>query len=240
MVLTFHDEFDEDSISREGTGEASCWTDHLWYEQPMPPGRHSVSGGVLHLYAGDGLGIATVNSSGEGFTQRFGYFEARIKLPGGKGTWPAFWAISRAHAFEGGAASELDIMEGQGIRSTGYFATLHRDSGSGHDRQNSGNFIKTGTDLSKDFHRYGALWPPDSDLIVFYFDGKPVGSALKYDTTDQAPMMVILGNVYGDMIGSNQPDETTPHPADMQVDYVRIYQFEDRLPAAGRAASTRP
>jgi hypothetical protein len=233
MVLTFDDEFADLSVSGDGALDGARWTNHLWYEQPIRSDQYSVADGVLGLGTGN---LATVNSGGEGFAQKYGYFEARIKVPGGKGTWPAFWLINNDRTRRPNLpASELDIMEGQGVVKTGYFATLHRDSARAGDQANSNNFISAKVDIARGFHRYGALWSPRLRYIVFYFDWRPVSRARKYDTTDLSPMMLILGNGYGDMIGSNAPDSSTPHPAFMQVDYVRAYQFPDQHPIAVRA-----
>jgi hypothetical protein len=229
MVLSFADEFDEASISVDGRRLSTRWTDHLWYEKPLPGGTATAQGGVLTLRGNGGYGIATVNERGEGFAQRFGYFEARIQIPCGKGTWPAFWLISNDRVTKSPnlPASELDILEGQGVEPNGYFKTIHRDSAR-KDREETNKDVFTGdlgVRLCRDFHRYGLYWPPDEDRVTWYFDGQSVGSAAKFDTTDLAPMMMILGNGYGDMIGHNQPDALTPRPSKMLVDYVRTWQF---------------
>jgi hypothetical protein len=235
MVLTFDDEFADLSVSSDGALDGTRWTNHLWYEKPIQSGQYSVTDGVLRLGTGN---IVTVNSDGQGFAQKYGYFEARIKVPGGKGTWPAFWLINNDRTrLPNLPASELDIMEGQGVVKTGYFATLHRDSAHAGDKANSNNFVDAKVDIAQQFHRYGALWDPWRPYITFYFDGRAVSRARKYDTTDLSPMMVILGNGYGDMIGRNAPDASTPHPAFMQVDYVRVYQFRDQHPVATKAAA---
>lgn len=233
MVLTFADEFDEHSVSTDGRRFGTRWTDHLWYEKPLPPGTTSTARGILTMIGNGGYGIATVNERGEGFSQRFGYFEARIRIPCGKGTWPAFWLISNDRVTKTPAlpASELDIIEGQGVVPNGYFVTVHRDS--------ANNGLKsldvfTGDlgvgPLCREFHRYGLYWPSDQDKVTWYFNGRPLRSAAKFDTTDLAPMMVVLGNGYGDMIGSNHPDASTPRPSRMEVDYVRVWQFPRQRP----------
>jgi hypothetical protein len=233
MVLTFDDEFNSLSMSNDGAANGTTWTNHLWYQQP-DSNIASVSNGVLNL-SSDGANnmVATVNSAAQGFSQKYGYFEARIKVPAGQGTWPAFFLISTDHALNGPApASELDIMEGQGSQPNAYWTTLHRDSAHAGDQQNGNNFVDTGVNLSAGFHTFSALWSPNSNVITWYLDGKEVATAPKYDTTDSSPMEVILGSQIGDMTGTNQPNGSTPNPAVMQVDWVRVYQFADQNPHA--------
>ena len=87
MVLTFDDEFNSLSLSADGVQDGTTWTSHLWYEQPGVDAN--VQNGVLNLLSdGQSVNMTTVDSSGQGFTQKYGYFEARIYAPGGTGTWP--------------------------------------------------------------------------------------------------------------------------------------------------------
>ena len=46
---------------------------------------------------------------------QYGYFEARLKLPSGKGTWPAFWMMPKNYT-SWPACGEIDIMEEVGYR----------------------------------------------------------------------------------------------------------------------------
>jgi Glycosyl hydrolases family 16 len=155
-----------------------------------------------------------------------------MKMPVGSGAWPAFWLMSKDHALGSAPASELDIVEGQGVATDVYFGSLHRDSSNQvfPDAQNRNNVMRVPArvNIEAGFHRYGALWDPNDPSITFYFDGQPIGHASKYDTTDGSPMMVILGNGIGNLIGSNVG--SPPPPDVMQVDYVRVFQFSSQNP----------
>ena len=59
------------------------------------------------------------------FAQRYGRFEARLKLPTGQGIWPAFWMLGDDIGSTGWPASgEIDIME-----HLGHEPTVHAPQG---------------------------------------------------------------------------------------------------------------
>jgi beta-glucanase (GH16 family) len=245
MVLTFDDEFDSASISNASGANGTKWTDHIWFHGSTPQ-DFQVSNGIAHILGNDpndpwAANMETADSNGQGFSQKFGYFEADMKVTGGQGTWPAFWMYDVNKTTDPNAVNqEFDIMEGQGSVKNGYFGTIHRDTG-GNDQQNPDNFINTGQDIANGFHRFGLLWDPNSPDMTFYFDGQPVKTVPKFDTTDQNPMQLILGSGFGDIgLGSNGVNGSTPIPADVQVDYVRAYQFGDQNPQAVQAEAVSP
>ena len=63
-------------------------------------------------------GILTTQSR---FSQKYGYFEIRAKIPVGIGVWPAFWML----ADDGGWPPEIDVMEGRGQRPGDLVMTTH-------------------------------------------------------------------------------------------------------------------
>src|SRR6476646_3916601 len=63
-------------------------------------------------------GILTTQSR---FSQKYGYFEMRAKVPVGTGVWTAFWML----ADDGGWPPEVDIMEGRGHRPGDLVMTTH-------------------------------------------------------------------------------------------------------------------
>jgi beta-glucanase (GH16 family) len=244
MVLTFDDEFDRSSISSASGADGTNWTNHIWFHSPTPQ-DFQVSNGVMNVLGNNpndpwAANMETVDSSGQGFSQKFGYFEADIKVSGGQGTWPAFWMFDANRVTNGNAlGQEFDIMEGQGSVANGYFGTIHSDTnnaGGQQDQQNANNFINTGQNIADGFHRFGLLWDPNSPDMTFYFDGKPMSVVPKFADTDQNPMQMILGSGFGDIgLGTNNVNGNTPIPADVQVDYVRAYQFASQNPVAVQA-----
>src|SRR5206468_2525137 len=76
----------------------------------------AVANGVLDITASPGAnpGALWYNSgliTTEGmFSQTYGYFEMRAKLPAGQGMWPAFWLLPSDKSWP----PELDVLEAFG------------------------------------------------------------------------------------------------------------------------------
>ena len=101
--LVWHDEFSESAIdpSRWVFQEARAgWVNHelqTYVKGVSPKGRKvaECKKGKLRIYTfreGDKIYSGRLyGNRSEGF--KYGYIEARIKLPKGKGTWPAWWMM---------------------------------------------------------------------------------------------------------------------------------------------------
>ena len=145
------------------------------------------------------------------FSQTFGRFEIRAKLPRGQGIWPAHWLLPE----NGQWPPEIDIMEFLGHELT----TVHMTNHYGvwpNNRLEGDSF--TGPDFSKDFHVFTLEWEPGA--LRWYVDG-----IQRFATTanvPQIPCRLILNTaVGGDWPGD--PDQTTVFPQYHDIDYVRIY-----------------
>ncbi|HEY1129199.1 MAG TPA: glycoside hydrolase family 16 protein [Roseateles sp.] len=161
-----------------------------------------------------------------GFT--YGKVEARMKLPSGQGIWPAFWTLGTDLATVGWPKSgEIDIMEFVGKTPNTTYGTLHGPGYSG--AQGIAKPREFGGPVASDFHTYTIVKRPNE--IVWYVDGVefhrltpallPAGGTWVFEK----PFFVILNlAVGGDWPGA--PDATTPLPARMLVDWVRIYKEE--------------
>lgn len=150
------------------------------------------------------------------FSQTYGYFEMRAKLPEGKGLWPAFWLLPE----NGTWPPELDIMEVLGNQPRILYTTVHF----GKDNKSDGKAIKV-ADMSKAFHTYGADW--EKDTITWYFDRKPVYQVATPD--DMRTPMFVEANLAA---GGYWPGKINPRelPAAMQIDYIKAWS---ELPATG-------
>lgn len=166
---------------------------------------------------------ARIQTAGK-FTQSYGTFEARIKIPSGIGLWSAFWMIgSNIMQDPWPACGEIDIMENVGQEPNLNHGSLH---GPGYSAGNSVTSTYTNNQpLSNDFHVYRADWTANS--IVFSVDGKAYATKTPADTKGNRwvfdhPFFLILNiAVGGTWPGS--PNQSTIFPQQMTVDYVRVY-----------------
>jgi beta-glucanase (GH16 family) len=165
-------------------------------------------------------GLITTEKS---FNQRYGYFEARIALPVGKGLWPAFWLLPQPQMVDGWAhpvgQQEIDIFECIGEPGTLYF-TNFSDDGGRKVADSEGRQFFTNADLTQ-FHTYGLALTPTN--IVWYFDDQEVRRRPNKDFHMPAYMLINLA-VGGDWPG--RPDATTRFPAEMRIQWVRAYQLK--------------
>ncbi|GAA2336347.1 discoidin domain-containing protein [Dactylosporangium salmoneum] len=167
-----------------------------------------------------------INTSNK-FSTEYGRVEARIKVPKGNGLWPAFWMMGtdflqgRPWPYNG----EIDIMEILGKSTTDVYSTLHApayNGGGGYGQK------LTTVDLSLDYHVYSVEW--DSKHMTFRVDNQVILVADKntVETTrgpwvyDHQFYIILNLAVGGDFPGPI--DASTPFPARMYVDYVRVYK----------------
>lgn len=178
-----------------------------------------------------------VNTQGK-HDYKYGKFEARIKVPEGKGFLPAFWMMPLDESYYGQwpKCGEIDIMEVLGNQTNTNYGTVH--FGEPHNQHQGTYTLEDGGDFSKEYHVFAVEWEPG--VMKWYVDGNQY-----YETSDwftkvdgeeekpypapfNQPFHVILNvAVGGDWPGD--PDDTTifDERAAMYVDYVRIYQKDE-------------
>lgn len=163
-------------------------------------------------------------------TFKYGKFEAYMKLPRGKGTWPAFWMLGE-NLFDAGVGwpkcGEIDIMEhGQDFDNLG--AAIHTEA-----YNHTIGTQKTGTyiidDYDTDFHTYGLVWTENQ--LTFSVDGNNYFSVTKENLGDteaewpfDQPFWIILNHAVGGAWGGTPDDNLYPHT--VEVDWVRVYKDE--------------
>lgn len=161
------------------------------------------------------------------FAQKYGRFEARIKIPYGQGIWPAFWMLGDNIDSAGWPnAGEIDIMENIGREPTIVHGTIHGPGYSGGKGISAQYSLPNNAPFADDYHTYAIEWEPN--VLRFYVDGilyktrtpadLPPGTTWVYDH----PFFLLLNLAVGGAWPGN-PDNTTVFPQTMKVDYVRVY-----------------
>ncbi len=148
------------------------------------------------------------------FTQRFGWFEARMKLPRGRGLWPAFWLLPQNRQWP----PEIDIMEHKGRLADQVWLTVHERQPNTW-RPKSDGKQWGGPDFTADFHTFAIDWR--ADRIAWFVDG--IERHQWRGNADFGPMYLILNLAIGGE-WDGKPDATTPIPSAMEIDYVRVYR----------------
>ena len=230
--------FAEDSIASNHVGPAR-WTAHTpWngdfgdarFADPGPGSPFSVRDGVLTITASkepngrwkSGL-IAAADASGAGTGARYGYFEARMQMPPGPGTWPAFWLAALKPASQKDGNVEIDIVEYYGQFTAAYRNTVHVWR-NGKDTLGEGHEVKVSDGaLVDDWHNYGVDISPKK--IVFFFDGKEVWQTPTPPELD-SPMYPIVNLA----LGSGWPIDKTRNPSMLHVAHVYVYARDGEPP----------
>ena len=161
----------------------------------------------------------------------YGYFEARLKMPTGGGTWPAFWTLgSNINTVSWPSCGELDIMEFAGNNPFVNTSAAHyKDVNGNHDYKMGA--LNNSVGLAQGYHNYGMLWTPTE--VTMYIDDRQVFNVKKSDTgltnwpfgpnaQGVAPKMYVIFNLamggsYGGGIANNF------NKASFSIDYFRYY-----------------
>jgi beta-glucanase (GH16 family) len=154
------------------------------------------------------------------FSQKYGYFEIRSKIPVGTAVWPAFWLLAN----DGGWPPEIDVMEGRGERPGDTVMTTHwRVPATGN--VDSCGFDFSVPDASGHFHDYGVLW--QQDRLVYFIDRKPV-SDIKVPTGFDDPMYMIVNLAMGSKYfgGVGVVDTESPDTVGFEIDRISAYQID--------------
>ncbi len=244
-TLTMSDEFDVDGAPNPsiwgfdiGTGDNGWGNNELQYYTNRPE-NVVVEDGMLKITAiqesfeGSGYTSARLLTKGL-FQQQYGRFEARMKLPFGKGMWPAFWLLG-ANIDDIGwpFCGEIDVMENAGSKPTKVSGAVHGPGYSG------GNPILKeyefeSSRVDSDFHIYGIEWGPE--YINYYIDDvlyfQVTPDSLEEEEVDRSnwvfdngPFYMIINLAVGGNFDGN-PSPQTVFPQTMYVDYVRVYAAE--------------
>ena len=245
LTLVWSDEFDAAQLDPEvwffENGDGSQYGIPGWGNNELQwylPNSAQLENGMLVITAreeasnGRDYTSARLNTR-DRFAFRYGRIEARIRLPGGQGIWPAFWMLPQDDTYGGWAASgELDIMEAINLGASGgntVHGTIHY-GGAWPANVFTGDSYVVPADATTEFHVYAVEW--DQTEIRWYVDDVLYSMQNAWSTTAAAfpapfdqPFHILLNvAVGGNWPGS--PDASTEFPVTMEVDYVRVYEGE--------------
>lgn len=244
--LVFSDEFDGEEL------DTTNWVTCYWWDwegctnsgneelQWYLPDNIIVSDGTLKLEAREevveatdgkiyeytsGL-ISTGNDDDDSplpprFAMHYGYLEIRAKVPYGQGLWPAIWMLPTDFT----SKPEFDILEIKGHEPNVIYMSVHYlDDEGEYARERT---VGEGPDYSTDWHIFALDWQPDQ--ITWYIDGERQWVYPNAEPVSQKPMYLLLNlAVGGEWVGP--PDETTPFPSAFEIDYVRVWQQNEKFP----------
>jgi beta-glucanase (GH16 family) len=145
---------------------------------------------------------------------RNGYFEVRAKVPAGRGLWSAIWLLPVSRE----SKPEIDILEVLGDTLELMRMHFHYLDIKG-ERQSIGENAAA-ADLSERWHVYGLEW--SQRALVWYLDGIEQWRLTDVPIPDEEMYLLINLAVGGDWPGP--PDGSTIFPADLFVDYVRVWR----------------
>ncbi len=185
-----------------------------------------------------GYTSARIESQGR-FQLKYGRIEARIKIPPGQGLWPAFWMLGSDYDRIGWpACGEIDIMENVGFEPSRIHGSLHGPGYSGGHPLSGFYTLPNQGRFSEGFHVFAIEWEPET--VRFYVDdilyetqtadNVPAGARWAFDHPFFLVLNVAVGGYW-----PGDPDASTPFPATMLVDYVRVYRMGEE-----RAEKSRP
>ncbi|WP_350287665.1 glycoside hydrolase family 16 protein [uncultured Croceitalea sp.] len=246
----------EDNFDLDGAPDSSRWGYDLgdgseqgilgWGNEELQyytdrPENATIQNGILLITAREetfeGASYTSARlSTKDRFEQRYGRFEARIRLPFGQGIWPAFWMLGAdidENPWPG--AGEIDIMEYRGQEPTILIGSVHGPGYSGGDAI-SKEYTLENDRFDTGFHIFGIEWGPD--FINYYVDDVLYNQITPEDIDEETngqgvwvfnkPFYILMNlAVGGTFVGS--PNAETQFPQTMLVDYVRVYELDENL-----------
>lgn len=240
-VLTFHDEFNGTSLNasiwdrRYPLGEVVINNELQAYVDDA----FELSGGMLRIradrrkasYAGQTMEYSSgLITTGSHFSQKYGYFEIRCRMPKGVGYWPAFWLLPS----NASGVHEVDIFESLGREPDALYTHVHwgNDYGTGH--RYKGKRVPV-PDLTETFHVIGLEWEPE--VLIWTVDGRECFRVTRANYPRAVPQVeeYLVANLALGGAWASAPTEETPFPGYYDIDYIRVY----RRASAGAAETNR-
>ncbi len=165
------------------------------------------------------------------FSQAFGYFEVKAKIPNSEGLWSAFWLQSpnmRKVGNEGKDGTEIDIFESAFINSKkSKMGHALLWDGYGKSAKSNGYITELSQNLYDGYHTYALKWTPE--YYVFYIDGEPTWASSDGDVSRVKEFLrltveIDAGDGWGPHAQKIGKFDDSKAADDFMVDYVKVYQ----------------
>ena len=188
--------------------------------------------------------LRTVKDDGtQLFTKTYGRIEAKIKMPTGNGMWPAFWLLPATDEYGTWASSgEIDIMEAKGRLSNRIYGTVHFGQPWPGNKYTSDMYKFPETPdqggTIAEYHIYSLEWEPG--VLRWLVDGNKyfetsqwwsLGSGQSrpyaYPAPFDKPFYILLNLALGGNYDGGVLPEDSDLPAQMFVDWVRVYDKDE-------------
>jgi beta-glucanase (GH16 family) len=142
----------------------------------------------------------------------YGSVEARLRVPTGRGLWPALWLLPASRE----SRPEIDLLEVVTQNPRQVLMHLHPKNESA-DSPNK-EYTVRGPSLAEDWHTFRLDW--SAERLDFFVDGTRVWRLTGSQVPDE-PMYVVLNLAVGGAY-PGPPASDTPFPATFAIDYLRI------------------
>ena len=248
-TLAFNDEFNGTALNR------SKWMTRYIYaggtqdrlndekQRYRDNNNHVVANGVLSLVARkvsstdpDGINYESGMIRSD-WTSRYGYYEARVKMPGGIGVWPAFWLNSDVSAegrlawppeidiFEfvnNGVEDKVNMLHSNVVAQTGTTSTLMYTDAAFN--TNWADYVAP-FNFNEGWHTVGAQWDPTT--VTVFVDGLKIYTRTYQwnyaDGTLAGPAHILLNLAIGGSWAGRHGIDDNAFPQALQIDWVRAY-----------------
>ncbi|WP_034770078.1 carbohydrate binding domain-containing protein [Exiguobacterium artemiae] len=173
------------------------------------------------------------------FSKTYGRYEIKAKLPTGKGLWPAFWMLPEQDKYGAWASSgEIDVMEAWGSQPEKVAGTIHYGENWPNNKYTGKDYHFPDGGRIDQWHTYAVEWEPgelrwyvDGNLYQtqndWYSKGKNTATNYSYPAPFDQNFYLVMNLAVGGWF-DGEVDETTRFPAEMEVDYVRVYDLKNR------------
>jgi beta-glucanase (GH16 family) len=249
-TLVWSDEFNGSSLDmtkwnyETGNGcPALCgWGNNEMEYYTNSTNNTRVTGGNLVLEARSETISGSPFSSGKILSRNiafwtYGRFEANMRLPEGRGLWPAFWMLPEVNNWP--TTGEIDIMEYRGDINNRTSGTLHYGNPWPGNLWDGTDYFHT-ANLASAFHVYAVEW--DANEIRWYFDDKitkietRVPNSLNPASNNanvwpwNANFHIILNLAVGGWFPATtvSTDVALTKPT-FEIDYVRVYNMTSAI-----------